>query len=276
MNKKLLTTGLCLTALLGLNAEEGSNADEAHHGSFQLPLALETSIGFDTEDTTYGCRGEKRAPYFTISEKLPFSLFDGAKIYFSNENSLYVKDANDNSFDFHTGFSYDFTDIFTGELRYTYTRLGGDRKAVRAAGKKDYRHSVRALLKAKALLKPTVIYVRNFTLKRNHVKLTVSHTWDLASSGLNGFSLEPSAHIGWSKTERPGGKKGRFDVGGDLNGKKKAWAYGGAKLDLVYAFNPKASVRAGVNVQGMNQKKAYVYKGHKTAVWFATSVSCEF
>ena len=276
MNKKLLTTGLCLTALLGLNAEEGSNADESHHGSFPLPLALETSIGFNSEDTTYGCRGEKRAPYFTISEKLPFSLFEGAKIYFSNENSLYVKDANDNSFDFHTGFSYDITDIFTGELRYTYTKLGGDRKAVRAAGKKDYRHSVRALLKAKTLLKPAIAYVHNFTLKRNHIKGTIGHTFDLAPSGINGFSIDLGAHLGYAKTERPGGKKGRFDVGGDLNGKKKAWVYGGANADLVYKFNPKASAKVGVNVQGMNAKKAYAYKGHKSAVWVATSVDCSF
>jgi opacity protein-like surface antigen len=276
MNKKLLSIGLLLSSLLSVSAEEGSNADESHHGSFQLPLSLETGIRFDSEDTTYGCRGEKRAPYFTISEKLPFSLFEGAKIYFSNENSLYVKDANDNSFDFHTGFSYDITDIFTGELRYTYTRLGGDRKAVRAAGKKDYRHAVRALLKAKVLLKPAIVYVHNFTLKRNHIKGTISHIFDLATLGANGFSIDLGAHLGYARTERPGGKKDRFAVGGDLHDKKKAWVYGGANADLVYAFNPKASARVGINVQGMNAKKAYAYKGHKAAVWGAASVDCSF
>jgi hypothetical protein len=233
-------------------------------------------LRFDGEDTTFGCRGAQRAPYFTTDITLAKSFFDTGKIYLGNENNLYTRDADDNGHNFYVGGAYDIIELFTTDLRYTYTRLGGNRKAVRAAGKKDYRHALRALLKTNVLLKPSICYVYNFTLKRHNVKGSIGHSFDLASAGINSFSINLSAHVGYARTDRPGGKKGRFDLGGDLDGQKKGWPYWGANAALVCAVSKAVSAQIDVSWQGINQKKAYAYKGHKNAVWVGTSVDVSF
>jgi hypothetical protein len=275
MNKKLLSTGLLLSSLLSVNAEEGSNADEAHSESTHFPSSVNASIGFNSEDTTFGCRGASRAPYFEIVERVHIPLWEIGTWYVGNENDLYIKDASDNGFDFFTGVFRKFG-YFKVDGRYTYTILGGDRKAVRAKGLKDHRNSLRFSLEADVLLHPTVIFVHNFTLRREHIKLALSHLFDLAPYGASGFSIKPGAYVGYAHTKRPGGKAGRFSAGGDLNGKKKGWVYAGANINVGYAFTTTTSASVGVGVQGTNEKKAYAYKGHKHAFLVTASLESGF
>ncbi|MDR0445291.1 MAG: hypothetical protein LBG98_03365 [Puniceicoccales bacterium] len=284
MNKKLFTAAVGISFAAFLRAEEGSNADEVNFDDIRSiqgsPLSLNVNIRFDSEDTTFGCKGVKRSPFFTedISVIYPFS--DSGKIYVGNENDLYLKDASFNSHSFYLGSSYGINDLFTADLRYTYTLIGGGRKIrqeTRSEGKKDHRHALRALVKANTFLKPSLAYTYNLTLRRSNIKSTIGHTFDLASLGINKFSVNLGAHLGYAHTQRPSGKKGLFETGGDFNGWKKGWLYYGANTDLVYAYNENVSASVGVNYQGANQKKAYLLKkGRKNAVWGSCSISCAF
>ncbi|MDR3143581.1 MAG: hypothetical protein LBT57_01890 [Puniceicoccales bacterium] len=268
-----------MTSASFLGADDGSNADEVNSVSAdELPVLLSSSLRFDGEDTAYGYRGSVKAPFFTTDINLSKSLCGNAKIYIGNENGLYIKDADDNGYDFYVGGAYNFAEYLplTLDLRYTNAQLGGNRKAVRDGGGKTYRHVVRLLFKFNVLLKPSLAYAHNFTLGRDNIKLGLGHNFDLGSSGLSGFSLTPSAHCGWARTEKPGTKSGRFKAGGDLAGKQKSGPYWGAGVDLGYEFNPNLSASIGVNWQGANRKKHYLYKGHKNTVWFSSSLDASF
>jgi hypothetical protein len=286
MNRKLFTIAVGVSFAAFLKAEEGSNADEVNFDDIRILKGSSTSLNvdvrFDSEDTTFGCRGPKRAPFFTEDISLIYPFFDSGKIYVGNENDLYLKDASDNSHLLYLGSFYGINDLFTADLRYTYTQMGGnheDRKKTRSKGEKSYRHSLRALVKADTFLKPSLAYTYNLTLGRSNLKSAISHSYDLASLGINKFSINLGAHLGYAYTKKPGGKKSRFETGGDLHGKKKGWLYYGANTDLVYAYNENVSASIGINYQGASQKKAYALKqegSRKNALWGSCSISCSF
>ncbi|MDR2377608.1 MAG: hypothetical protein LBD54_02560 [Puniceicoccales bacterium] len=262
-----------------LGAEGGSNADEVNPASTdELPVLISSNLRFDADDTTLGYREKKKQPYFTTDITLSKSLGDRSKLYIGNENNVYTREAGNNAYNFYGGVAYDFKEDIplALDLRYTHIQLGGDRQATRAAGKKTYRHVVRLQIKGNVILKPNLSYTRNFTIKRDNIKLGLGHNFDLAASGLSGFSLAPSAHFGWARTTRPSGKNGLFSTGGDLAGKERSGPYWGAGADLGYKFSENLSTTVGVNWQGISRKKHFLYDGKKNAVWVSSSIDVSF
>jgi outer membrane receptor protein involved in Fe transport len=274
MNKKLISIAAGVLSAGILSADGGCGLSA---------LSLDATIGFDSE---YVYRGHKLdQQVIAPGIKVGASLFDQGELYFGNKNFLSTNSSDYNKHDFSIGFSHELTEIFTVDVGFTHHVWKNLRKAVdkksgwdgiaKKIGVKKHGNEIYMGFVTDVLLSPSLYYNYDFTWKRHNLEGGVDYLYDLSSFGINGFAVDISVKLGFDRTQKPFGMK--KDIATDLlkafDTKKSYWYYG-TGADLVYTFNENVKIRTGVKFEGLNKKKAWVYRGHKNLCWFSASFDC--
>jgi hypothetical protein len=288
MNKKLISIAAGVLSAGLLSADGGSGLPK---------LSLDTSIGFDSE---YVDRGFKLGQQvFTPSIGVSASLLDQGELYFSNKNFLSVKSSDHNRHDISIGFSYNATEILVTDIGFNchlrrnirqaidkntaansllsshFRTLAAQGKFAKENGVKRYSAEIYMGFIADVLLTPSFYYTYDISWRRHNLEGKVDYLHELSSIGINGFTVDLFAKFGFDHTQKPLGiKKTVAKIVFWDNGYKKSYWYYGLGAGLSYFFNENAKVCTSVKFEGMNKKKAWVYRDHKNFFWCSLSFDC--
>jgi opacity protein-like surface antigen len=129
-------------------------------------------------------------------------------------------------------------------------------------------------------LDPSLYVTYGFENKEINVDGRVSCNFDLSDKVAPGVGIDVGAKLGFDHAKKFWKTKiGYYDDIDGSFGKKSYWYYG-ANADLVYSFNEKIRVKAGVEYVGNSAKKdSWVNlfgDAHKNMVWFNAGLDCAF
>ncbi|MDR0740286.1 MAG: hypothetical protein LBF34_01085 [Puniceicoccales bacterium] len=309
MKKILITSGLLATG--------GAFAELAT----PTTLTVQSKVEFNTASVGSGryTMGNNIVPKLEIG----MPLFDGSgRLYFSVEGTFKTKSIDQkggNDVLFSLGFSYDVTDLLTVDFGYSWdydiegdteiSEVNGKRFAVAENGEVRYYevrgedgrprqeaeivsvhakrsfHEVYAGITANMLLNLGLYLKYDITQKRIKAEGTISHTFDLNSSG---FAIDVGAKLGYVNIGKPNGISAEAMFIEEVAERpvdnritdlydKKNWCYLGGNANLTYNFNEHAKAYVGVAaIWNSASKDCWVNstykKNHK--VWF--TVGSEF
>jgi opacity protein-like surface antigen len=129
-------------------------------------------------------------------------------------------------------------------------------------------------------LDPSLYVTYGFENKEINVEGRASCNFDLSDKVAPGVGIDVGAKLGFDHAKKFWKTKiGYYDDLDESFGKKSYWYYG-ANADLVYSFNEKIRVKAGVEYVGNSaKKKSWVNlfgDAHKNMVWFNAGLDCAF
>ena len=129
-------------------------------------------------------------------------------------------------------------------------------------------------------LDPSLYVTYGFENKEINVEGRVSCNFDLSDKLAPGVGIDVGAKLGFDHAKKFWKTKiGYYDDIDGSFGKKSYWYYG-ANADLVYSFNEKIRVKAGVEYVGNSAKKSSWVNlfgdAHKNMVWFNAGLDCAF
>jgi opacity protein-like surface antigen len=127
-------------------------------------------------------------------------------------------------------------------------------------------------------LDPSLYVTYGFENKEINVEGRVSCNFDLSDKVAPGVGIDVGAKLGFDHAKKFWKTKIKsYDI--ENFGKKSYWYYG-ANADLVYSFNEKIRVKAGVEYVGNSAKKSSWVNlfgdAHKNMVWFNAGLDCAF
>ena len=131
-------------------------------------------------------------------------------------------------------------------------------------------------------LDPSLYVTYGFENKEINVEGRASCNFDLSDKVAPGVGIDVGAKLGFDHAKKFWKTKiRRYDTRfGIVDFGKKSYWYYGANADLVYSFNEKIRVKAGVEYVGNSaKKKSWVNlfgAAHKNMVWFNAGLDCAF
>ncbi|MDR2030356.1 MAG: hypothetical protein LBP65_02730 [Puniceicoccales bacterium] len=304
---KKTAVSLTLAGVLGFGALHGLEVP-----AFQMPpLTVDAKIGFNTEYVNHGRREGEKCIQMAVETGLDFG---GGHGYIGATSALMLADSipwwshgralSMNNISPYIGYSHDLANCCVLDIGYTahlYTNVKPFERWLNMNdgwwGEQlypidDNSNEFYIGVTADVVCSPKLYLAYDFNRKEFDLVGSIRYGYDLTACGLNNFSLEGKAHVGYDYAKRPFGVKnffkdvagiGSFDnpIEGRFRDQCKDYFYFGLGADLVYKYNEQSNVRIGARYEVNSTSKnhwnnALFGGGHKGLIWFSSAVEFSF
>ncbi|MDR3117076.1 MAG: hypothetical protein LBT98_00650 [Puniceicoccales bacterium] len=302
--KKTAVT-FALAGALGLGALHGLEVPALK----MPPLTVDAKIGFDTEHVNHGRKEGKKCIQMAVETGADLA---GGHGYLGAQSTLMLADSvptwsgsramSLNHVSPYIGFSHDLADCCSLDIGYVahlYTNLkpfelyldnNDNVSPMQVYPISDNTNEFYVGAAMDMICSPKVYLSYDFNRKEFDLVGSLSYGYDLGTCGLNNFSVEGKAHLGYDYAKRPFGAKNFFKdiipsydnlIETQFMHQSKDYFYLGLGADLVYKYNEQANVRLGaryeVNSTSKKHWNNYLFGGgHKGMVWFSSAVEFSF